>query len=64
MGYTKRVLNEISERIGRATATEVDDIVNTYREHYKYITHPTYNDEVMSAFLWQYIKEERGDIWG
>jgi hypothetical protein len=64
MGYTKRVLNEVSERIGRATIQEVDDTVNAYRDHYKYTTHPTYQDEVMSAFLWQYIKEERGDIWG
>ena len=64
MGYTKKVLNEISERVGRATIQEIDDVVNAYREHYKYITHPTYQNEVMSAFLWQYIEEERGDIWG
>ena len=64
MGYTKRVLNEISERIGQSTIQEIDDTLNAYRDHYKYTTHPTYNDEVMSAFLWQYIQEERGDIWG
>ena len=60
----QKVLNEISERIGRATIQEIDDTLNAYREHYKYTTHPTYTDEVISAFLWQYIEEERGDIWG